>query len=493
MSLPPTSSLYQQANQKEFIDLSFYKKNIQLSPHPRLEVPTYKWNNQKWKTPPGTTPAKCLNDLLWSKHLKFIKEGPASLVGKVAVDIAQSIVKYSNSTYTLSGITFQPNSSRTDIYANLGSQYKSYNNVIEEMERRGSATRDTANKILKNLSKANYRIPAEIFEGLDESAKRLMAFLICETIRFQEDGACARMAIRMVIKMYDDNMEDPFGTVFVSIPQQLDPASIFASKKGKNRMINQILNDFPANYPSNIKAYFEDDKNKVNQIQSDYYSDDEVPQAQSNSNFNTANEPRIFVQSAPYALHPMVKQDRVRIDEIYKDPSSNSSASSSTNPTPIRTTSYSLKQRAAPLSWDVEAISRGVAVDQEALSFTPSLINNGSSCVGNDGVNYHEEETQNEFEENQAHSSDNEEELNDSMEPSPTINNDFGEFNQGTAYTQLPMWNTDAHLFAQQPNLASSSDSDSSSDQEWPQRFRFGSNWVKGKDNRSKKKAPPEA
>lgn len=403
MSFPPTSSLHQQANQKESINLSFYKKNIQLSPRPRSETPTYNWDNRKWKTAPDITPAKCLNDLLWKKHLKFITEGPSSLIGKAAVDMAQSIIKYNNPTYILSGITFQPNPSRTDIYANLGSQYKSYNNVIEEMKRQGSATRDTANKILKNLSKANYRIPAEIFEGLDESAKRLMAFLICETIRFQDDGACARMAMRMVIKMYDNNMEDPFGTVFVSIPQQLDPASIFASKKGKNRMINQIMGDFLADDP--CKVYFKADKNKVNQIQSDYYSDDEDPPPQSNSNFNTANEPRVFVQSAPYALHPMVKQDRVRIDEIYKDPSSNSSASSSTNSTPSRKTSH-------------------------LSNFPQPLTNSGLSDTENNNDNYREEEARYEFDGNQAHTSDHEEEHNNSMEPLSTINNNFGETNQ---------------------------------------------------------------
>lgn len=351
-----------------------------------------------------------------------------------------------------------------------------YPHVIEEIG--NAATKNIAEVILKNLSKSNQRDPNDIFENLDDfpAARNLIAILICETIRFQDDGACARMAMRLVIDLYNRSSNKlsplPFQQVFVGVDGKV-PLAIFAGHKknqtklgGKQRMIAQILGHFRQDIQikQEDEELFEKDKKLLNSLLYEFISGDEdnaegMEEDDYDSDFNDGYDN--FDDNSSREENGTIRKSKSRNKEgnhregYFKDKHSGL--------TPKRRQLY-----AKPNS-----IFKLDEPDDSAVSpYT---------------------KTQNEFDENQAHSSDNEEEHNYSMEPSTTINNDFGEVNQGTAYTQLPMWTTDFHLFAQQPNLASSSDSDSSSDQEWPQRFRFGSNWVKGKDNRSKKKAPPEA
>ncbi len=417
------------------------------------------------------------NNLLKKKYHKAVSEGYSSLIGKIASKIGNEVVNSPNSQATLFNFRFKIiNQNTDDIVVNCGT----YPHVIEEMG--NAATKNIAEVILKNLSKSNQRDPNDIFENLDDfpAARNLIAILICETIRFQDDGACARMAMRLVIDLYNRSSNKlsplPFQQVFVGIDGKV-PLAIFAGHKknqtklgGKQRMIAQILGHFRQDIQikQEDEELFEKDKKLLNSLLYEFISGDEdnaegMEEDDYDSDFNDGYDN--FDDNSSREENGTIRKSKSRNKEgnhregYFKDKHSGL--------TPKRRQLY-----AKPNS-----IFKLDEPDDSAVS--PST------------------KTQNEFDENQAHSSDNEEEHNYSMEPSTTINNDFGEVNQGTAYTQLPMWTTDFHLFAQQPNLASSSDSDSdsdsSSDQEWPQRFRFGSNWVKGKDNRSKKKAPPEA
>lgn len=210
---------------------------------------------RKWKEDGSlnvqTSFSKCatadeFGKLLWEKHVKAVNEGYTTLVGKLADNIQQKlklkggyVEPYrvpSVGTFTLNfpyGQTQNP-----DVKVNpLNGLPQNYKDLIENYKT--SFNKATAQKMLKNLSKpylkpgidganeversnSENQLPEdEIFKGLDDkpAAKVLMCFLICETIRFQDDGALARMAMRAVLNMYNDTDgadSRPFEKIFIS-------------------------------------------------------------------------------------------------------------------------------------------------------------------------------------------------------------------------------------------------------------------------------------
>lgn len=182
--------------------------------------------------------------LLWEKHVKAVEKGYTTLVGKLADDIQQQVkpaggytTSYSSSAGTFS-LNFPYEPQKSDVIVKpLNGLQSTYKDLIEK--NKTSFNRTTAWKILENLSKPYLKSEIDganederakpenqlsedaIFEGLDDkpAAKVLMCFLICETIRFQDDGALARMAMRAVLNIYDDTADDdprPFEEIFIS-------------------------------------------------------------------------------------------------------------------------------------------------------------------------------------------------------------------------------------------------------------------------------------
>ena len=149
---------------------------------PRSGDVNYAWNHEQSDA----------NLMLNAKQHKNISLGAASFVGEIAQIVANFL--QNNSSFKFGEVSFSRNG--TDIMASLGI-YSSYESIIERMNSNGTATNKTAKQILENLSKGcigpdktgNFHLENEIFEKLDDSAKKLMAVLICETIRFQDDGA----------------------------------------------------------------------------------------------------------------------------------------------------------------------------------------------------------------------------------------------------------------------------------------------------------------
>lgn len=265
-----------------------------------------------WEHPEGTD----VNLLLNQKKRNTNQFGFASLVGEIAQIIANTILQ-SGESYSFGGITFTPNNQ--DIYASLG-RYSSYSDIIKAMGTAGSANLETAKQILANLSTGcvtpsgegfNMQdLADEIFDGLDDSAKRLMAVLICETIRFKDDGACARMAMREIIYWYEHApikfryCSYPFEAVFVNGTEFL-PQAIFSFPGGKNRMQNQIAGSANPNDP-----FFEKDK-EIMQSLIGFVSDDEDDSENSYSYL-----PRTFQQSE----HPMeIRSNAIKSPGRYED------------------------------------------------------------------------------------------------------------------------------------------------------------------------------
>ena len=232
---------------------------------PRSGDVNYAWNHEQSDA----------NLMLNAKQHKNISLGAASFVGEIAQIVANFL--QNNSSFKFGGVSFYRNG--TDIMASLGI-YSSYESIIERMNSNGTATNKTAKQILENLSKGcigpdktgNFHLDElenEIFEKLDDSAKKLMAVLICETIRFNDDGACARMAMRNVIARFNDD-QPAFEDVFVK-SEGKTPLSIFSANGGKQRMIDQIIG-----YESACKniSIFEQDK-AILEKNINFISDDE--------------------------------------------------------------------------------------------------------------------------------------------------------------------------------------------------------------------------
>lgn len=396
MSFPPPKPTYtyQISNQSqqqtsESYNLDYYRN---YSGDPK-GGPLRKENIKE--TFPNSESKKDLHKLLWKKHENFLKNGYSSLIGKIATERALSILRDNKDEKNFEplfqrgsfSITIGLNQFGNDIIARTNGGIPSYNDIINEMKQSGEANLDIAYKILAKLSK-HYKYNAdEIFKDLPDSAKKLMALLICETIRFQEDGACARMAMRMVINEYkngsNQNSSEPFEHVFVTEDGEdyrPPPYSIFASSsRGTSRMRGQFYN---------------------------------VPQ-KGNSNF--ANDEGIL---------------KNKIDNISDDEGASSQNNGSNNSTLSNSSTTSI-----PYSRNIGPARRAVSPQNEG-------------------------------------------DLNEdvlAVKPSPDHKLPYAKPNSEFKLDELD------------------SDSDSGLDQEWPPHFRFGSNWVKGKYNRAKKKAPSEA
>lgn len=146
--------------------------------------------------------------LLQQKHSELLKKGYTTLIGKIAKRIDEEIttnqntVSYVDKTETLGGmkVAFSPNPNRTDITSGT----KTYEKIIQDMYKKNECSPRTAFRILENLSKGHdeTRRDYQLFLNLPKNAQDLMAVLICEAIRFQEDGALERMAIRKVLSLF---------------------------------------------------------------------------------------------------------------------------------------------------------------------------------------------------------------------------------------------------------------------------------------------------
>lgn len=225
------------------------------------------------------------NNLLKKKYHAAVSEGYSSLIGKIANKIGNEVVNSPNRQATLFNFRFKIINPKTDdiVVNNCGT----YPLVIEKMG--NAATKNIAEVILENLSKSNQRDTSEIFGNLDDflAARELIAILICETIRFQDDGACARMAMRLVIDLYNRSSTKlsplPFQQVFVGVDDEV-PLAIFADHKKnqtklgeKQRMIAQILGHFRQDIQikKEDEELFEKDKKLLNSLLYEFISGDE--------------------------------------------------------------------------------------------------------------------------------------------------------------------------------------------------------------------------
>ena len=277
---------------------------------PRSGDVNYAWNHEQSDA----------NLMLNAKQHKNISLGAASFVGEIAQIVANFL--QNNSSFKFGGVSFYRNG--TDIMASLGI-YSSYESIIERMNSNGTATNKTAKQILENLSKGcigpdktgNFHLDElenEIFEKLDDSAKKLMAVLICETIRFNDDGACARMAMRNVIARFNGS-NHPFEDVFVK-SEGTTPLSIFATNGGKQRMIDQIIG-YESAYRND--STFEQDK-AILEKNINFISDDE-DENESSSNF--------WLNTWQPSTHSMKTRNKGEYSQgFYEDPLSSTVPSS---------------------------------------------------------------------------------------------------------------------------------------------------------------------
>lgn len=135
--------------------------------------------------------AEDATNLLRGKVDKVREKGQEFLVGEIANLIAENIYKNPAPNYEFDEISFCPNNRQnvSDIHVNYGT----YVNIIEEMVKNGEANHETAEKILDNLSKKYIPLESAAYEFFadiprDSGARKLMAVLICETIRCNDDG-----------------------------------------------------------------------------------------------------------------------------------------------------------------------------------------------------------------------------------------------------------------------------------------------------------------
>ena len=202
---------------------------------------------------------------LWqAKHTKFVEDGYTSLIGKVSNELARNlVVKGAFQVLQVGAIsfTFQCNSvdkevGNPEVFVNLGPK-SSYEGVIHGMFSEGECTSEVATTMLKNLSMP-YAVGKDpggelvalgyemLFNELTGTwhAKNLMAILICEAIRFQDDGALARMAMRKVVNLFTQHSltskkeNNPFYRVFVKGKNEDEESVIFAKKGGKKDTLN---------------------------------------------------------------------------------------------------------------------------------------------------------------------------------------------------------------------------------------------------------------
>lgn len=355
------------------------------------------------------------NNLLKKKYHAAVSEGYASLIGKIASKIGNEVVNSPNRQATLSFVGLDKKTTNfkfniisptaDDIVVNCGT----YPHVIEKMG--NAATKTIAEVILKNLSKSSQQDPNDIFEDLDDfpAARKLIAILICETIRFQDDGACARMAMRLVIDLYNKSSSEsdplPFQQVFVGVGDEV-PLAIFADHKknrtklgGKQRMIAQILGHSRQDIQikKEDEELFEKDKKLLNSLLYEFISGDEDN------------------------AEGMEEDD---YDSDFNDGYDNSDDSSSSEKTGTIRKSKSRNSKGERKEGYFKDKHSGLTPKRRKPYAKP---NSGFKLDGLDNSkgSSNEEEAQHEFGENHTQNNDN-----DPMEPLSTINNNFGETNQ---------------------------------------------------------------
>lgn len=192
-----------------------------------------------------------------AKHTKFVKLGYTYLIGEVATYIDRHFKKDSSDyerVYTRTSIKKFKKCGDIQTYDG------SYEKIISLMHKYNECTLATAEALLKSLSLPQMNgtvksaepkelkidhgraLFSELFDenGNPKNAQKLMGALICEAIRFQEDGALARMAIRGVIRLFQktlksDRIEDnPFYQVFVDGENPV----VFAKEGGKQKTLD---------------------------------------------------------------------------------------------------------------------------------------------------------------------------------------------------------------------------------------------------------------
>ena len=205
--------------------------------------------------------------LFWqAKHTKFVRRGYTSLIGEVATYIDRHFKEYTSDydkVYTRTSIKKFKKSGDIQTYDGP------YREIIRFMFNNNECTLATAKVLLESLSlpqqngkvepkdeptelKINHgqTLFSKLFDekGNPKSAQKLMGALICEAIRFQEDGALARMAIRAVMSLFpkgiDPNSQiepmesNPFYQVFVDGENPV----VFAKEGGKRVTLNLFFN-----------------------------------------------------------------------------------------------------------------------------------------------------------------------------------------------------------------------------------------------------------
>lgn len=223
-------------------------------------------------------------------HNLNLAVGSSSLIGELA-QIVESLLwerralpeEARGEPIKLGGITFKFGRNDDIVADNCGS----YKDLIGSMVSSGLATRINAEQILKNLSKPckppknvtgtkkqsggtdypfayfsaiqnpdfNFEsieeLSNDLFENLDEESKKFVAVLLCESIRFNDDGAFARWSIREIIGNCKDK---ELGKSYIEYKKEytttqtdegIDISAIapFASKGGKAITTNLIYNE----------------------------------------------------------------------------------------------------------------------------------------------------------------------------------------------------------------------------------------------------------
>jgi len=232
---------------------------------------------------------KSSQDLISKKHAKYLKQGYSSLIGKIANDVVDCIgggkKSYKLNIQNVIDATFKK-VNKQDISTNFGS----YENIISSMIENEECTKEVALQMLTNLSKNNERKDEELFENLGKNAKKLITVLICESIRFQDDGALSRMAIRLAINLFSQSKnseydeENPFSKVFTGD----SPLSIFSIKGGKQRMLNLIKgykSEGDKFYEKDLEQ-FEKNKNFISEEDSSYDQHKDVNSRKTLTNMN---------------------------------------------------------------------------------------------------------------------------------------------------------------------------------------------------------------
>ena len=218
--------------------------------------------------------------LLWqAKHTKFVKHGYTSLIGEVATYIDRYFTKFSSVYELRTGIV---STKKFTKWGDIRTGDGSYSKIISDMYESKECTLATAKALLKSLSlpQMNGKIepkdePSDLplshgqalFSKLvDEkkspklNAQKLMGVLICEAIRFQDDGALARMAMREIIRLFQtplrsDKIEDnPFYQVFADRENPV----VFAKLGGKKKTLNLFFTPPTGQDFSPLSAYVDE-------------------------------------------------------------------------------------------------------------------------------------------------------------------------------------------------------------------------------------------